>query len=317
MKKVIFVQGTRYSGSTFFHMQLATDPHGFACGEVHSLFQPYVATHVNRDCTCGYEKCRIWPRVLGYRASELYRGIFELCPEVNFIVDSSKQPFWIDFQENNLRKQGIEFSNILIWKSPLEFAGSMKRKKKAGWKRAWLQSHLLYFSTLSGIRSVKYRDLVTNDQALRLVCERIGIDYFPGKEKYWAKQHCVLGGSNTAKYHVLDGARSEEHRSRSSAMNKEIGHRKIEYVPVSDVALQNEVQGVLDANPQYGNLIRLLEYCDVSNDEYDESVYRKMVRDVELPRLTVELKRLKYHYRTAMGRFKYRNAPRFKEQVVA
>ena len=120
-RRVVFVQGTAYSGSTFFHLMLANDPAGFACGEVHGLFRPHVDGHVNRICSCGDPQCQLWPQVLARGEEELYASIFSLRPEVRLIVDSSKQPFWIRTQNRRLARANIRYDNILIWKTPLEF----------------------------------------------------------------------------------------------------------------------------------------------------------------------------------------------------
>ena len=57
MKKVIFIGGTSYSGSTFFDMILANDPKGFSCGEVNALFNPYRPHHTDPLCGCGDINC--------------------------------------------------------------------------------------------------------------------------------------------------------------------------------------------------------------------------------------------------------------------
>lgn len=127
-QRVIFVQGTAYSGSTLFHLMLANDPAGIACGEVHGLFRPHMDGHVNRTCACGDPQCRLWPQVLARGEENLYASLFALRPEVRLIVDSSKQPFWIRTQNRRLARTNIRFDNLLISKTPLEFAGSKKRK---------------------------------------------------------------------------------------------------------------------------------------------------------------------------------------------
>ncbi len=68
-------------------------------------------------------------------------------PEVEFIVDSSKDPFWIRSQSENLRRKGIQAKNILIWKTPLEFAYSCQRRDHfEDWDGRWIDYHRRYFS---------------------------------------------------------------------------------------------------------------------------------------------------------------------------
>ncbi|MHC4179030.1 MAG: hypothetical protein ACYSWU_16065, partial [Planctomycetota bacterium] len=117
-KTVIFVGGTSYSGSTFFDMTLANDPEGFSCGEVSALFFPYRPHHIEPDCGCSDSDCSIWRRLLGNGYADFFPAIFERLPEVDFIVDSSKDVFWIAKQLKALRKHGIRAKHVLIWKDP-------------------------------------------------------------------------------------------------------------------------------------------------------------------------------------------------------
>ena len=59
-KKVIFVGGTSFSGSTFLDMMLANGEEGFSAGEVYALFYPYRPGHINPQCCCGDPSCTIW-----------------------------------------------------------------------------------------------------------------------------------------------------------------------------------------------------------------------------------------------------------------
>lgn len=309
-KKVVFVQGTAFSGSTFFHLMLANDPHGFACGEVHGLFRPHKNSHVERECVCGYNPCRTWPKILEKGEAHLYQSIFALHPETEFIVESSKQPFWIRAQNENLRRQNVAFHNILIWKTPLDFASSKQRRGQPNWDGIWLHTHRLYLSFMSGIRAVRYEDMAKDHDALRRVCEYVDIPYFPGKENFWEKQHCVLGGSKTAKSHLV--AKEEAaalHQSES--LQQKIPHRTVDYVPVEDAALQRQVERRLAEEPLFAKLEQLLNYADISNAGYDPAEFQALAGDIAVPWHVVLLKQAKYELRMLQGRIRYRNAPRF------
>ncbi len=115
MRKVIFVGGTSFSGSTAFHLMLANDPGGFACGETESLFFPRRDGHVRRLNDCRPESLAIWRKAYAVGAAErVYAHLFESMPDVEFIVDSSKNPHWIRMQHDQLTNQGIEACHFLI-----------------------------------------------------------------------------------------------------------------------------------------------------------------------------------------------------------
>ena len=120
MKKVIFIGGTSYSGSTFLDMILANDPKGFSCGEVHALFNPYRPHHIRPDCGCGDDNCNTWNKIKKGGKKKLYETLFDIFPDTEFIIDSSKNPFWIKYQMNICSSKNIETINVLIFKNPLD-----------------------------------------------------------------------------------------------------------------------------------------------------------------------------------------------------
>jgi hypothetical protein len=312
-KKVVFVQGTAFSGSTLLHMMLANDPSGFACGELHGTFRPFKAYHVNLVCTCGYDQCPIWPNILPFGERFLYAGIFNQLPDVNLVIDSSKVPFWIRSQNENLRRQGIHYNNILIWKTPLEFAHSKMIKNQPNWNRAWVNLHRLYFSYISGIRTVKYQNLVRDPSVLPKVCNFLEIPYFDGKERYWEKMHCVIGGNKRTKAHLYDKDKGEKTLRKTSGIGNDIAYRTIEYSPVTNEELIREVEATIAGDEHFDRLEQMLEYADVSNDDYSPSEFERMVTNVRMPYPEILLRHIKYRCRTIAGRIRFRNTPRFKK----
>lgn len=239
-KKVIFVGGTAYSGSTFFHMMLGNDPAGFACGEVRWSFHPHRPDHVDRLCSCGNPNCWIWRTVLKDGEKKVYESIFDAFPEVSFIVDSSKNPYWIHDQSNYLRSQGFETSHVLLWKSPTEFAASKRKRNEPGWAGDWSKYHRLYFSLIEEFGLLSYQTLSNDPSSLAAVCEYVDISYFAGKENFWEKEHHVLGGNYSAKLHLGGNAAqryaTEEHHQEGSERRQ-----TIYYVDQEDQGLAQEV----------------------------------------------------------------------------
>jgi len=236
-KKVIFIGGTAYSGSTFLDMVLANAPDGFSCGEVNALFYPYRKHHLNPVCGCGEAACTLWREVKKGGVKRLYQTIFELCPEVNIVVDSSKDPNWIRERSNELREAGISVENILIWKTPEEFfASRSKRGKAKGWEREWVNYHRYYFSQIENWISLPYKQLAASIEVLEQLCNLIGIPFFDGKEEYWNKKHHTLFGNTSAKIHLYDKQSTSYkqcqrnlHSSVEEESSKQIKHRAVYY----------------------------------------------------------------------------------------
>lgn len=233
MKKVIFIGGTSYSGSTFLGMTLANQDNGLAVGEIMHVFRPTMPHHVNRLCGCGDPGCDFWERIRAYQERDLYQGIFDLFSQVDYVVDTSKDPVWIADQTQTLRRYGFQPINLLIWKDPIDFVMSCKKRGRlAQWEEMWVTYHRLYFTLFPDWRSVRYRQYVNDPSLLESICNYLQIPYTAGQENYWERTHHIYGGNHSAKVHLYPvGSKGFELESekipKSSQTSVEKLHRKI------------------------------------------------------------------------------------------
>jgi len=299
MKKVIFIGGTAYSGSTFFDMILANDPNGFSCGEVYALFRPHRPHHINPECGCGQKGCTIWKTVLENGEKYLYQTILNLFTEKVFIVDSSKNPFWFYFQMNLLKKSDIESKNILIWKTPLETAYSFhKRNILKNWEKNWINYHRLYFTLIKNWKSVRYYDLSNNKSTLKKVCDYLEIPYFEGKERFWEKKMHTLFGNTSAKIHLYSQdsnffKQSKNNIIHSSQQNESSiikNHQKIYYNKVNDIDLENFVNDRMKKNSHFNKIIQILNKNDISRTESD----LKGIENLKIMWLPLQFRKMKH-----------------------
>lgn len=300
MKKVIFVGGTSYSGSTFFDMTLGNDRAGFSVGEVYALFHPYRAHHIEPPCGCGDADCTIWPEVLAAGEGKLYETLFALNPKVEFIVDSSKDPFWIARQVERLEQAGIETRHILIWKTPLELAASFKKRGELEtWEKSWVNYYRLYHTLVSGWRSVPYAAYTQDTAVLPAICDYLDIPYFSGKEAYWEKTHHLLFGNASARVHL-----AQEPASPNGAPVgvDEPLLQTIYYQAVEDVALKELVDQTMRQSPYMADLVALLEARDVRAAETGEAA---MDLSLRMNAADVQLRRVKQALQFGAGRLRY------------
>jgi hypothetical protein len=252
MKQVIFVGGSSYSGTTMLDLTLGNDPSGFSCGEVARYLHPTRPHHIRPICGCGNPNCRTWPSILEHGTHQLHETIFDSHRNVQFIVDSSKDVFWIKTQHDRLRRRGIDTKHVLIWKTPLEAAESFKKRGRlAVWEKSWVSYHRLYFSLIPEWTAVRYSEYVSNPASLRTICSDLEIPYFEGKERYWEKQHCILGGNHSARVHLYSFdsdafARSSRVMSNTGVGLSETRHQTIlssaRASSLSDAALVDAVE---------------------------------------------------------------------------
>lgn len=247
-RKVIFIGGTSYSGSTMLDMIIGNDPAGFSCGEIGALFHPYRAHHLTPQCGCGEPACDIWHRIRRAGAGGAYEAIFELFPSVRFIVDSTKNPLWIRERERELRACGVDVRHVLIWKTPDEFRRSHQKRGRHGRiERAWLNYHHAYFSLVSDWRAVAYADLMDSQRLLEHLCDYLGIPWFDGKQCYWDKRHHIVFGNDSAKIHLYDAAseafRACDERLREMVMGEQEVLAAYRVLRKQAAAEEGEVQG--------------------------------------------------------------------------
>lgn len=303
MKQVIFVGGTPYSGSTFFHLILANDSMGFACGEVRALFHPEKPNHSMLVSSLKNEACQdLWKKVYENGEGSIYETIFDLRPDIEFIVDSSKHPFWIQYQNDRLYKQGIQFKNILIWKTPLEFAHSCrKRDLLRNWDIEWLKYHRTYFSLIKNWRALKYFNLTNETNSLETVCQHLGISNSNDKVKFWQKQSCHLGGNVSARFHLYPRHEAEAILSENLDENRMQLYRRIYYSANDDKQLEAMVAEVVRRSQKFEDVLSILNEYDVSNGEGPLIDMEQL----QLSAINIWLRRLKYEFFYRLNRFRY------------
>ncbi len=302
MKQVIFIGGAPFSGSTLLQFMLANDPRGFSCGEVAWLFRPHRPYHMHRRCACGDPQCKVWSTVAEAGEDRLYQTIFTLFPEVEFVIDSTKNPFWVQHQQNLLQKQGIGVKHLLIWKTPLEFAYSLKKRQpEESWEKTWTSAHRLYFSLIKEWRAVKYADLAQSPALLKQICDYVEIPYFAGKEEYWHKEHHTLGGNYSARLHLMAEKDANEFVARSFDKSRMETYRTIYKKEIADPALQTAVNKRLIKSKSLRQIQDLLAAHSITA--------QPTPRTLQVPSLTysnfqVSLRRLKDLFKNVQGRYR-------------
>jgi hypothetical protein len=228
LKKVIFIGGTSYSGSTLLDLILANDEHAFSCGEVAALFQPTRTHHINPMCGCGNKACDIWIKAKKRGEKGFIKYLFSADPSLSVIVVSSKHVPWIYEQNKVLKKQGFEVVNVLVWKKPIDFAYSMQKRGKIDrWEKTWINYHKVYFNLIKKFVPVSYEKIIKSDDELKSLCEKIGLRYFSEKPAYWNKTHHTLFGNTTARYHLFSSD-SELFQSESREILGKTSYEKTE-----------------------------------------------------------------------------------------
>ena len=299
-KSVIFVGGTAYSGSTLLCLSLANDESGFATGEVQHAFFPWMRGHKNylEKCTCGEKPCSLWQGVIESGPNEVYCALFDSMPDVNFLVDSSKNIYWIKDHLTHLHAQGINAHHVLVWKSPAELKASYeKRNLSRDWLNDWILYHRLYFTLMPKHLTISYGEYTAKPtETLRKVCDYVGTDYFSGKEDYWNKKFHTLGGNPSARVHLYSDKSSEFESASKSITSSQGGLRKADHQKIYKTNIRGDAE-LLKDSPMG---LALLEYLQKGAPEASAS--REVFR---LSRSQLLRGRVRLWAKRRYGRFKF------------
>jgi hypothetical protein len=323
-RRVIFVGGASYSGTTLLDLMLASGPGVFSVGELGDLFHPSKPHHINSACGCGDTNCALWREIRSEGSDHVYERLFQRYPEVRCIVDSTKDVLWIKEQSKRLTGKGIHTRNVLIWKTPLEFAASMvKRGITEDWEREWRSYHRLYFSLIERPVSAKYSSLAANPAAtLRTICQAIGLPYFQGKEDYWNYKHHSLFGSPSAKIHLYakdsDAYKSSSGELQSIFKNQELAisvdanYRSIYYQNHVEEKLPLRVVTKATIDPGLNLMLKLLEATGAGlpiDDEQINDLVNLVKYDKPMTWIRKEIALLKRTRGEMLANIKYHSTP--------
>lgn len=244
-KKVFFIASASFSGSTMLDMILSNHPKGFSLGEISALFRPYRPHHFNAECGCQSPDCTIWRDVAKQSEGNVYKALFDMFPEIDFVVDSSKDPFWIEAQSRFALQQGFEVIHLLLWKEPAAFAHSMlKRRQEVKWHKHWTRYYRRYASIYSKLppsikfKAMPYEELVSNpDACVERICALAGIQKAENQEQFWNKEHHTLFGNDSAKVHLSEVEDQQPDSANFGDSEDNSKHRKIYY----DSPLESEL----------------------------------------------------------------------------
>ena len=313
MRQVIFIAGTAYSGSSMLDMMLGSSDSSFSVGEVRALFYPNKKYHINPPCGCGDSDCNIWETLNKSGWKSLYTELFRMFKNIETIIDSSKNCFWIAKQQKRLNKLGIKSGVLLIWKNPEEYALSrLKRGQLKNWEYAWLNYHKLLFSLTvnTRIRSISYRDLALNpEEKLKQVCMAFNLKFNPNMLTFWEKKHHILFGNTSAKYHMYDKDNNQFIKSVNNLSMKEmqldneksmlnLRHRSIYYKDELKKKLPDKILAPIAKNNSFIKTIDLLKSMDV---QFENDIKN---RELVLNRLSYS--RLRLIFLTIRNYAKYR-----------
>jgi hypothetical protein len=201
-KGIVFVCGAARTGSTMLDLMLGNSPDAFSCGEIYALFRPWRRHHFNPVCACGQLDCSAW-RSIDVSDESGFHGSVLRQPDINFVIDSSKDIRWVLDSNYWAQHAGIPVANVLIWKDPIDLAFShWKRGSPVDYyKRSFSNYYERFLNLDVPFVAIPFRALVNDtEKVLGHLCSVLGMSYESGRERFWEKEHHhYFGSAGTAR----------------------------------------------------------------------------------------------------------------------
>ncbi len=279
-KKVIFIASTSFSGSTMLDMILGNDKLGFSCGELRGFMNPWRKNHLETDFISD-ESEMFWTKVKNNGVSNIYNTIFDSYPNIRYIVDSTKDLFWIKKRSKEILKEGkYDIRYVILWKSPVEFAKSLhKRDSLKIWEYSWVKYYRLAFSLLDKFVTVKYSRLVQDDYYLQALCNELEIPYHTNKREFWNKRQFTLSGNRNAKIHLSPSSDSRYSKIKETLIKENIdkienidsNYRKIYYEDIEDFDREFGISQIAENNKYIKHILNVFSNYDVYSSSNNEN----------------------------------------------
>lgn len=256
-------------------MILSNDPKGHSLGEVIALFRPFKNHYEEERQKILNDKSGVWYHILTGGPDKLYPLLFEhFNKEVDFFVDSSKNPFWIARQTNILKKMGVSVENVLIYKDKYDLASSYKKRNRyEDWEKSYIGYHARYTKLIEDFFAISYKDVVQNPASIEMVCKEIGISYFEKKEEFWNKREVTsFFGNDRTRYHNLQAKENIPKSADTTRIDSSNDYQKIYYYPCKDSQVIMDVDRRVTKNFSIEKIERFLDDLNM-----------RMRKDVDVP----------------------------------
>jgi hypothetical protein len=212
--KSLFICGAGHSGSTLLGMVLGGAERAFYIGEgakiryLHDLKKPLR----KRACKICGEDCPVWSGFEWDGAAPLHAAVAAHV-DADIIVDSTKNPDWIEARAAETRALGGEVGLVFLQRDGRAVVNSRLRKypdrdpvaQIDQWTDQMIRSRAVFDQFEGRKTELQYEAFATNPtQEISRVCDILDLRFDPAMLDFSAREHHPLGG-NTGTQFVAAG----------------------------------------------------------------------------------------------------------------
>ena len=131
-KRIIQVGGTVRSGTTMLGLIISNAENAISLGEVMHLFNPYKKQHYDKINELLVDTK--WKSIINDKPENLYDNVFKFFPEIDLIIDSSKDPIWFERISKSSKYNTVR---LITYKSPKDLKNSFLKRKMDNWEKVY------------------------------------------------------------------------------------------------------------------------------------------------------------------------------------
>jgi len=212
---VVNIVSVSYSGSTWANLVIGSHPQAFSCGEMDRI---YDADRV--VCRMHGEQCPVWSAFDPKSQENPFRQLAGITARRVFVVNNVAKLL------EHQGKGGVRSKFVFLVRDGRAVAASAMRKypQQSTWKasRFWATTigkkrTFIAAQDPADVVTVQYERFVADIAGEgRRICATLGLDYDDQMSRYWAPDHCFVGGNAGALFAITRREPGRElHRAKN------------------------------------------------------------------------------------------------------
>lgn len=269
-KRIIFIAGTSYSGSTLLDLIFSNDSKATSVGEIESIFNPVKKHHLAKIREV--KKDPFWAPIYNSGSAELYQNLHELLG-VELIVDSSKNPAWIRYHIDRM-PHDVSYNVVLVYKSLPDIKHSFEKRNRYNWAKVYKNYHSLFFNIIDEFERIEFSSIPLQSNDFITLFEKLELKYSDERMKFWNQERTNFFGNNNANIAFYSDGNNAA--------------RKLKYQSKTNNEVSREIRQILQTNSELKEIILFLKSDSDSNEApkswllMDNYIFRYTIKKIRV-----------------------------------
>ena len=252
-EKVCFICGAPHSGSTLLGLILGSHSQCFYAGEANKVKFLHLE-NPQKDTTCKIcgKNCPIWCNFYIDNIEDLYQQL-SLRTHKPIIIDSTKNPSWLEKQIKNLENREVKSYLIYLFRDGRGVINSRLRKYKSSDPSEVINDWITHIKKTNNIFKkfpgekikIQYKNLALNpEKIVKTLTNLLEIEFQSSMIKFYQFEHHPLGGNIGTQSLII-----KAQKDKSSKTPIKLGERNKYYYKDHPLQIKYDQRWKKELNP--------------------------------------------------------------------